>query len=296
MPEHIANQHHQAVGPLATVDRLCGDEQPHARRKAQHSSSSASTTRRNSRLSIPSATRRTRPLRRTISTCPSERGAGVTSTNVGAALAELVRSNRRRQKYSRCASMPSRCANAVTERPEPASALSTTSASAGVHRPRPVSSASLRNFGIGVSSPRSRHWTSQSSTRRWWRGYRECDEPARPGRGGRLVGGVNGGSFGTLATEGVHIVDRVPTLLLKPLMPLSRDRPLTRHSARRLTHRAQFVAQSHRSAAVRCLAHSTKISTVGRSFKHAPSTAWIGCVLNAGMSFASKGRFSSRST
>ncbi len=36
--EHVAHDHHQAVGPLASVDGLRRDEHANARRKAQHSS------------------------------------------------------------------------------------------------------------------------------------------------------------------------------------------------------------------------------------------------------------------
>jgi hypothetical protein len=34
--KHVAHERHQAVGPLAPVDGLRRDEEPHARRKAQH--------------------------------------------------------------------------------------------------------------------------------------------------------------------------------------------------------------------------------------------------------------------
>jgi hypothetical protein len=59
VPVDVSNQHHQAVGTLATIDGLRGHEQTHARRQAQHSPapSSASTSWRSAPASIDSGTK-----------------------------------------------------------------------------------------------------------------------------------------------------------------------------------------------------------------------------------------------
>jgi len=86
VPEHVAHDHHQAVGALAAVDRLRRDEDPHAGRQAQHADrdgSSASTRRRTVSPSIDSLTRSTTPDRKTTSTRSGT--AGRSSTNAGRA-------------------------------------------------------------------------------------------------------------------------------------------------------------------------------------------------------------------
>src|ERR1700744_2262212 len=67
--QHVAHEHHQTVGALASVHRLCRDEQPHAWRQAQHSvaRSSISTSRPSALGSNDSGTNSTCPVRSTSS-------------------------------------------------------------------------------------------------------------------------------------------------------------------------------------------------------------------------------------
>lgn len=68
--QHVAHEHHQAVGALASVHGLRRDEQPHARRQAQHSParSSISISRLSASASNDSGTNSMCPERSTRST------------------------------------------------------------------------------------------------------------------------------------------------------------------------------------------------------------------------------------
>src|SRR6266852_5349060 len=127
--QHVTHEHHQAIGALASVHRLRRNEQPHARRQAQHSvaPSSISTSRLSAPASNESGTNSTCPVRSTSSIRDGR--CDRTSTNAArsgilAALAAscwpLLRPSRSRQLYSRAGSIPSRSANPRTVSPDEA--------------------------------------------------------------------------------------------------------------------------------------------------------------------------------
>src|SRR5665213_515834 len=132
LPEHVAHDHHQAIGALAPVDRLRGDEQPDAGRQAQHAAAPSpriATSRRTVSASNPAGTRSTCPERSTTSIIAPELDRAI-SMNLGSAATPICDL----QRYKRWRSRPSRSANSRSARPDASSPARTARASSGVHR------------------------------------------------------------------------------------------------------------------------------------------------------------------
>src|SRR5450432_1212240 len=173
VPEHVPNERHQAVGAFTPIDWLRRDEQPYARRKAQHAPTRrTSSSRPRAAESNDAGTRTTTPDGSTTSNGASASANEIRAVGRTISSWNVVRSappSRRRHEYKRCGSRPCSAAKTLTVLPERSSAASALRASSSVQRRR--SNGEVWGMGGGSPRPFACHARRHPSTRRSWRAY-----------------------------------------------------------------------------------------------------------------------------